>query len=84
MPRIRYIGTGPEFKAWFEDRGVTLQQGPTAVRVSFVANAKPQVAAEEPLGEELITCMATIRPAGEPICLFSPQSATQDYGRVSN
>lgn len=48
--RIRYIGTGPEFKAWFEDRGVTLQQGPTAVRVSFVANAKPQVAAEEPLG----------------------------------
>ncbi len=47
---IRYVGTGPEFKAWFEDHGVTLQQGQTAVRISFEGSAKPRVTAEDPIG----------------------------------
>src|ERR1035441_7269770 len=34
-PLVRYIGTGPEFKAWFEDRGVILQHGNTAVKIAF-------------------------------------------------
>ncbi len=34
-PQVRYIGAGPEFKAWFEDRGVTLQKG-GAVREAYI------------------------------------------------
>jgi hypothetical protein len=49
-PAVRYIGSGPEFKAWFEDRGVILQQGQTTVRVSFEGSGTPQVAAEHPIG----------------------------------
>ena len=26
-PAVRYTGKGPQFKAWFEDRGVILQKG---------------------------------------------------------
>lgn len=48
--RIRYIGAGPEFKAWFEDRGVTLQQGQTAIRISFERSAKPRIEADDPIG----------------------------------
>lgn len=33
--RVRFIGMGPKFRAWFEDRSVVLQQGQTAVRVTF-------------------------------------------------
>ncbi len=48
--RVRYIGSGPEFKAWFEDHGVILQQGQTAVRVSFEGSDTPRVVAEHPIG----------------------------------
>ena len=48
-PKIRYIGSGPEFKAWFEDRGVILQQGQTAVRISFKGSGTPHLAADHPL-----------------------------------
>jgi hypothetical protein len=53
--RVRYIGTGSEFKAWFEDRSVALQQGRTMVRISFQSRgastgAKPKVVAEDPVG----------------------------------
>ncbi|HWE50288.1 MAG TPA: SBBP repeat-containing protein [Bryobacteraceae bacterium] len=34
-PGIRFTGSGPGFKAWFEDRAVVLQQGPAAVRITF-------------------------------------------------
>ena len=47
---MRYIGSGPEFKAWFEDRDVILQQGQTAVRVSFEGSGTPRVVAEHPIG----------------------------------
>jgi hypothetical protein len=47
---VRFIGTGPEFKAWFEDRGVILQQRETVVSVTFEGGAKPAIGAEEPLG----------------------------------
>jgi len=51
---VRYIGTGSEFKAWFEDRAVILQQGRTAVRVSFQSRGtskvpKPVIAADGPI-----------------------------------
>jgi Beta-propeller repeat len=54
-PRVRYIGTGPEFKAWFEDRAVILQRGKTAVRISFqsrrIPNGPPSlIAPEDPTG----------------------------------
>ena len=48
--RVRYIGTGPEFKAWFEDSGVILQQGQTAVGISFGSSAAPRITAENPVG----------------------------------
>lgn len=38
-PRVRYIGSGPEFKAWFEDRGVTLQRGQSGLRIAFEQGA---------------------------------------------
>lgn len=47
---IRYIGTGSEFKAWFEDSGIVLQQRNTAVRMSFENGDTPHIAAEQPLG----------------------------------
>ncbi len=52
---VRYIGTGSEFKAWFEDRAVILQQGRTTVRVSFQSRGvskgpKPVIAADGPIG----------------------------------
>ena len=47
--RIRYVGSGPDFKAWFEDRGVILQQGQTSVQVSFENMAAPRITAEMPL-----------------------------------
>jgi len=53
-PRVRYIGTGPEFKAWFEDRGVTLQHGRTAVRIAFEQGSLPTrsnpIVAGDPIG----------------------------------
>jgi hypothetical protein len=49
-PGIRFIGTGPEFKVWVEDRGVILQQGRTTEKVSFENSAKPLVTPEKPLG----------------------------------
>src|SRR5665213_4637455 len=40
--RVRYIGTGPEFKAWFQDRGMILQQGRTLVKVTFQGTEGPK------------------------------------------
>jgi hypothetical protein len=40
-PAVRYTGNGPEFKAWFEDRAVILQQGRTSVRIAFQTNVDP-------------------------------------------
>src|ERR1700733_10962952 len=48
--RVRYIGSGNEFKAWFEDRGVIFQQGQTTVRVSFESSAPPRITPETPTG----------------------------------
>ncbi len=50
-PRVRYIGTGPEFKAWFEDRGFVLQQGRTSVKVTFEGIGSPKgISADSPIG----------------------------------
>jgi hypothetical protein len=53
--RVRYIGVGSEFKVWFEDRGVILQHGGTAVRISFLSRVpqlgvNPVIRAENPIG----------------------------------
>lgn len=34
-PSIRYMGAGPEFKAWFRESGVALQRGATTVVFAF-------------------------------------------------
>jgi hypothetical protein len=47
---VRYIGTGPEFKAWFEDHGMILQQREMAMRVTFEGGAMPHIRAAVPLG----------------------------------
>ena len=47
-PRVRYIGAGPEFRAWFEDRGVVLRNSETTVRFTFerlAPGAKPTITA---------------------------------------
>jgi hypothetical protein len=49
-PSIRFVGTGPEFKVWLEDRGVILQQGQTTQKISFENTARHRVTAEIPLG----------------------------------
>ena len=45
---VRYIGTGPEFKAWFEDRGVILRHGRTTVKIVFEGRATPAGVAPQP------------------------------------
>src|ERR1700734_2057187 len=47
---VRYIGSGNEFRAWFEDHGVLFQQGQTAVKVSFEGSALPRITPENPTG----------------------------------
>lgn len=48
---IRYIGNGPEFKAWFRDGGVTFQQGAAGTSVQFVdGNRGPRIEALAPTG----------------------------------
>ena len=52
-PRVRYIGSGPEFKAWFKDSGVVLQHGRTVVKIEFetgVTAKNPTIRADHPIG----------------------------------
>lgn len=52
-PAVRYVGNGPEFKAWFRKDGVILQQRETAVRVTFAGPAlmkNPLTVPADPLG----------------------------------
>lgn len=52
-PHVRYIGSGPEFKAWFEDSGVILQHDRTVVRIAFergFTTGKPGMRADRPTG----------------------------------
>ncbi|MES1257835.1 MAG: SBBP repeat-containing protein, partial [Acidobacteriota bacterium] len=49
--RVRYIGTGPQFKAWFYDEAVAFQQGTAVTRVRFEgAHPRPRIEATDPLG----------------------------------
>src|SRR5579871_319844 len=48
----RYLGTGPEFKAWFRETGVVLQRGATATEFNFERHGEPgpvRVEADHPL-----------------------------------
>ena len=54
-PRVRYIGSGSEFKAWFEDSAVILQRGGTTVKISFQSrrvplDPLPVIAPSDPIG----------------------------------
>jgi hypothetical protein len=57
-PSVRYLGLGPEFKAWFEDLGVVLQRGTTTIKIAFERN--PQ--ALEVTSRPDISSKTTIRP----------------------
>jgi Beta-propeller repeat len=49
--RVRAIGTGPKFKAWFEEGSVLLQQGAATMRIGFVgANPQPAITMADPIG----------------------------------
>jgi hypothetical protein len=49
--RIRFIGNGPGFKAWFDDGGVSLQQGDAFTSIHFEgAGRDPRITATDPLG----------------------------------
>ena len=49
--RVRAIGAGPRFKAWFEDDGILLQQGAATVYVGFEGAApRPAVTLVDPTG----------------------------------
>ncbi len=49
--RVRAIGTGPKFKAWFEDDSVLLQQDAATLRVDFVgAGRQPAITMADPIG----------------------------------
>ena len=52
-PAVRYTGTGTEFKAWFLDRSVILQQRDTSIRITFAGKANgaaPVIEPERPTG----------------------------------
>lgn len=38
---VRYMGTGPEFRAWFKDRSVVLRHDRTTVRIEFEGSVLP-------------------------------------------
>jgi hypothetical protein len=49
--KVRFIGNGPDFKAWFRNDGVTLQHGSAVTQVHFENGAgTPGIEAAEPLG----------------------------------
>jgi hypothetical protein len=49
--RVRAIGTGPKFKAWFEDDSVLLQQDAAVMRIGFVgAGLQPAITMTDPIG----------------------------------
>lgn len=47
--RVRYIGGGGDFKAWFEDRRVVLQQGQNVVAIDFGGGGRPVITPERPM-----------------------------------
>ncbi|HYA16554.1 MAG TPA: hypothetical protein VEF06_03765, partial [Bryobacteraceae bacterium] len=50
---VRYVGNGPEFKAWFRKDGVILQQRETAVHVTFAGASlmkNPSIVPADPIG----------------------------------
>lgn len=49
-PQIRYTGTGPDFKAWFQDRSVILQRGSAVTKIDFGAGGPTVITPEQPLG----------------------------------
>jgi hypothetical protein len=61
---VRYIGTGPEFKAWFEDRGVVLRHGQTTVKIVFEGRATPAGVAPQ---SSPVTISGTAIRADDPI-----------------
>jgi hypothetical protein len=49
--RVRYIGSGPDFKAWFHATGVVFQQGEAVARVEFAGSERGvAIDAIEPTG----------------------------------
>ena len=49
--KVRAIGDGPQFKAWFEENRIILQQGKANARMEFVnAQRKPAITMENPTG----------------------------------
>jgi hypothetical protein len=49
--RVRAIGNGPRFKAWFEDDGVVLQQGAATLHVDFIGSRPhPAITLADPIG----------------------------------
>ena len=49
--RVRYIGNGPHFKAWFENNAVVFQQGAAFTRLTFRGGRSAPVIEEgEPVG----------------------------------
>ncbi len=49
--RVRAVGSGPSFKAWFEDDGVLLQQGASTVHLGFAgALPRPAITLADPSG----------------------------------
>jgi hypothetical protein len=62
---VRYIGTGPEFKAWFNDRGVVLRHGRTTVKILFDGG--------------VASVDAKLRPSGIRIGAENPTGARANY-----
>ncbi len=49
--KVRAIGDGPQFKAWFEENRVILKQGSASAQMDFVnASRKPAITMENPTG----------------------------------
>jgi len=59
---VRYLGNGPGFKAWFEDRGVTLRHGRNTVRIGFESGSTLRNIAQQP-----VTAPGIIISADNPI-----------------
>jgi hypothetical protein len=67
-PAVRYIGGGPEFKAWFQDRSVMLRHGGTTMKVVFERSTMPGDLTSHP-----------IRAAGVSIIAENPLGARANY-----
>jgi len=76
---VRFIGNGPQFKVWFEERGFVLQQGNDTTKVRFDGGlSNPRITPSDPNGANASYFSGSTENWKSGLPLFN----TISYGRV--